>query len=602
MNQALPLASPSKSVGTDASYGPRAHLLVGLVYPLWYFVTPDGAIDAWWTWAGVGLVFVVSAGLASIQPKLNALLHGMFPGPWASAFQIFTLASINDMQFFYAGGSVMAVLAFCAVIRSKKALLSYVAFITFLACASFAVDPDALKIACWGGVLPAAAIIYLRLASVEMQEHLESDYRARLELQVQQRTRELTDANQRLQHEIQERQILEQRTRTASKMEAVGRLAGRMAHEFNNLLTRIRLYSELALEAAEGAPPVRQEIDEIERAASSAADLTKQLLSLSLRGQSRPTPVDLNEVVRSNQGMLETLLRGSKLQCWLSEAPLVVMGEVREIEQILVNLALNASDAMEGLGEVVIETLAANQHAWRRADVPANGWALLRFSDSGHGMDEATRERAFDPFFTQKQHGTGLGLSVIHGILQQAGGHASVDSKPGEGTTFELCWPRASVLSEEPALPAPSESSMGRGERILLVEDQEAVREALARLIRSHDYRVETCSTAEQALQLAKRETDPFKLLISDVVLDGMSGIELASRARAEGLPLEILLISGHLEQQDGGRLGEIPPECSFLPKPFSSTELLDRVRQLMSDPGVAPLNLAEDSPPPRFA
>ena len=583
MSQVIPLESPRKRVDFETGYAPLAHLLAGLLYPLWFLLTPDGAIDAWWTWASVGGVFVVSAGLGMILPTASKLLRRGFPGCWASTFQTYTLASLNDMHPLYTVESVTAVLAVCVVVKSKNVIFAYGVFVTVLAGALLAIEPNPIKVACWLGILPIVAFTYERLSSREVQESLELQYRSRLEHQVEQRTQELTEANQKLHREMLERERLEERARTASKMEAVGRLAGGMAHEFNNLLTRIRLYSELAVEAAGGATRVRHEVDEIQRAAGSAGELTKQLLSLSLQGQTPRSPIDLNDVVRSNEEMIQTLLPEFYLECRLSREPLVVLGDFRELEQILVNLALNARDATTGAGAVVIETFAADHHAWSGAgDDPPNGWAVLRFIDSGHGMDPETRERAFDPFFTRKRNGTGLGLSVIQGIVKQANGHITVDSKPGQGASFEIYWPLASGCVDAPRSSDASASSSGSGERVLVVEDQDSVRTALARLIRSNGYTVETCSTAEQALELAKKRAEPFDLLVSDIVLPGMSGIELASKALTEGLKHKTLLISGHLETSDGGGLRDIPPGCVFLRKPFSSAELLSKMSQLL--------------------
>ncbi len=583
------LRAMARSSGIETTSPGQAHVVAGLVYPFWYFLTPVGARDAWWTWGGVAAVFLLSAALASRHRNLRRYLEAMFPGPWLSTLQIYVLAWLNDMHLFYTAGSVMAVLAVCAVIRSTAGLARYGVFVAALGVVLVALDPDPIKIALWGGVLPVIGIAHQRLQMAAKHSELAEQYRDRLERDVEARTRQLSEANQRLRREIEERARLEEELRIAHKLEALGRLAGGLAHEFNNLLTRIRLYAELAL--ASGGPEngARPDIQEIQKASAQAADLTTRLLRFSRGGETTREVVDLGALCEASRSLLEKLLgepRSLEIRC--EREPMAVVADRGEIEQVLVNLTLNARDATPEGGRLTIEVDVAdppNGLATRGGEA-AGRWVRVAVSDTGIGMDAETSARAFDPFFTRKplRQGTGLGLSIVYGIVSRGGGHVRVSSEPGKGARFELYWPMARDFGREAPAPTPSLEARGGDEDILLVEDEDDLRVALERLLRSSGYRVRTSESGEAALRLARESAAPIDLLLTDLVMPGMDGLELAERLRAMHPETRVLLISGKIDPHSWAQ-PTVPADVEFLAKPFQTGELMRKIREVLDAP-----------------
>ncbi len=564
---------------------------VGLIYPLWYLATPVGARDAWWTWGVVSLVFLLTAGLAPRVPSLRRQLPNMFPGPWLSTLQVYLLAWLNDMHLFYTAGSVMSVVAISATITTQVGLASYGVFVSTLGLVLFVLDPDPIKAACWFGVLPVVVIAYQRLTIRLSHAQMADDYRYKLEYDVGARTRELSDANVRLRREMEERARLEEELRLVHKLEAVGRLAGGVAHEFNNLLTRIRLYAELALDKEPPGSRVREDVGEIQKAGRQAAVLTRQLLTFSRRGEVRSELVDLNDVVESTSSMLRHLLgEGTELVVLLGDGPLALVADRGQTEHVLVNLVLNARDAMPEGGRLTIET-----SAWKRSDhgeadlndpLRQSEYVLLTVTDTGVGMDAQTSARAFDPFFTSKSEnsGTGLGLSIVYGVLNQLGGHVRVSSEPGKGARFELYWPRTHGLPKEASQEEAMPEVRGGDERILLVEDEADLRQVLERLLCACGYTVLPADNATLALRIVDEATRPIDLLLSDVVMPGMNGLELAESMRVSAPNTRILLMSGHLEPRERNQPA-IPPDVDFLAKPFEANDLLHKIREALDRP-----------------
>jgi len=566
----------------------RVIFVVGLGYPLWYLVAPVGARDAWWTWAGVSAVFLVSAGLAPRVRFFERQLRNMFPGPWLSTLQVYVLACLNDMHLFYTAGSVMSVIAVSATITSKEGLACYGLFVSALGVALFAIDPDPIKAACWFGVLPVVVIAYQRLTLGLTHARIADQYRDKLEHDVAARTSELSEANLRLRREMEERARLEEELRLAHKLEAVGRLAGGVAHEFNNLLTRIRLYAELALDKEPAESRLREDVGEIQKAGRQAAVLTRQLLTFSRRGEVRSELLDLNEVVEASSSMLRHLLgEGTELVVMLGEGPLALVADRGQVEQVLVNLALNARDAMPEGGRLTIETSAWSPDEIgdvQREDLHrASDCVLLTFTDTGIGMDAQTSARAFDPFFTSKAEnsGTGLGLSIVYGVLNQLGGRVRVSSEPGKGARFELYWPRTYAVPADAPAQEPAREIRGGTERILLVEDEVDLRKVLERLLCAGGYTVLPAENATRALRMAADATEPIDLLLSDVVMPGMSGIELAESMRVSAPDVKVLLISGHLEPRETNQ-PLIPQGVELLAKPFEADDLMLKVREVL--------------------
>lgn len=565
----------------------RAHLVAGLAYPIWYALTPSEARDAWWTWAGVSLAFVGSALAASSAPTIQRQLRNMFPGPWLSTLQMYALAFLNDMNVFYTVGSVMAVLAVTAMIATQRGLAAYGVFVFVLGGSLFLADPDPIKAACWGGLLPVLVIAFLRLRLNVREARVADQYRNRLERDVAAQTSELSEANRKLVAEIEERERLESQLLFAQKMEAVGLMAGGVAHEFNNLLTTIRIYADTLHEGLATPSEQREDVTQIQNAARQASTLTHQLLTVSRRGTTSVDVLDLNRVIRDTAPVLRRLLgESSTLVLDLEEGTQPIRANRDQIEQAMVNLTLNARDAMPEGGEFRVQTRTQHRSELTdpepKRDLDAEEYVLLAVEDTGIGMDEETRRRAFDPFFTRKpvDEGTGLGLSMVYGIVTQGDGLVRLVSQPGLGARLELHWPRAEV----PAVGKPDIPTVGpQGgcEYILLVENEEALRRALRRGLLDAGYGVVDVADGTTALALATRRHRPFDLVLSDVVMPGLSGLELAHELIDRKLPLKVILVSGQLGHPSL-RERELPEGVTLLPKPFSLDELTKKVRSVL--------------------
>ena len=381
--------------------------------------------------------------------------------------------------------------------------------------------------------------------------------------------------------DVTERRQLETQLRQAQKMEAVGRLAGGIAHDFNNLLTAISGYSGLLLETLDADDPRREDAEQIRIAAERATELTSQLLAFSRQGMVRPTAVSLHAIVRGVQPMLERLIgEHIRLQVSLRADEPYVLSDRAQLEQVVVNLVLNARDAMPEGGTLSIETEALEATAaWSQGLTPASS-VVLTVSDTGTGMPDDVREHVFEPFFTTKgPGGGGLGLATVYATVRQAGGRIRLQSTPGHGTSVRIVLPVAPRPDE--AAPDGSEPT---GEerapaRVLLVEDEVAVRELVERILRRDGFEVTSAPDALVALRTAN-SAGPFDLLISDVVMPGMSGIELARELRALRPELRVLLISGYTEEAVG-RVG--PDRLELLSKPFTADELLARIRTILA-------------------
>jgi two-component system, cell cycle sensor histidine kinase and response regulator CckA len=374
---------------------------------------------------------------------------------------------------------------------------------------------------------------------------------------------------------ITESRRVEMQLRQAQKMEAVGRLAGGIAHDFNNLLTAISGYSEFLIEG-QTDPRQRRYAEEIRRAATRAAALTGQLLAFSRRQVLQPRVLDLNAVVGDMDMMLRRLIgEDVELVTMLDPALAPVLADPTQVEQVIVNLAVNARDAMPHGGSVTIETL--------NVETDADRFVELRLTDTGIGMTDEERRQLFDPFFTTKDGGTGLGLATVHGIVEQSGGTIDVDSAPGLGSSFRILFPavEAPLSDREPAEhgTAPARGS----ETILLVEDEAVVRQLVAEILESNGYDVLQAADGPSALELLRRHTGPVDLLVTDVVMPGMSGPEVANAVSAMLPGTRVLYISGYTDSAIGHH-GVLEPGIAFLQKPFSAGDLTRKVRALLDD------------------
>jgi nitrogen-specific signal transduction histidine kinase len=390
--------------------------------------------------------------------------------------------------------------------------------------------------------------------------------------------------------DITERKLLEAQLRQAQKMEAVGRLAGGIAHDFNNLLTAITGYADLALSDLREGDPMRQDMEEILRAAHRAAELTRQLLAFSRQQVLAPRVLDLNEVVQSVDKMLRRLV-GEDVELLSVLAPGLghVKADPGQLEQVIVNLAVNARDAMPTGGKLTIETADAELAETRVRDlaaVPAGRYVMLAITDSGTGMDEETKARIFEPFFTTKEQGkgTGLGLATVYGIVKQSGGFIWLYSEPGHGTTFKIYLPRVEGAADALAPPVGTVEVPRGTETVLIVEDEEAVRALAKTALTRKGYRVLEAANGGEALLRCESEQAPIHLLVTDVVMPGLGGADLAQRLAPLRPDMKVLFISGYADRA-AARHGTIQPGAAYLEKPFSLEALARKVREVLDRP-----------------
>jgi signal transduction histidine kinase len=377
---------------------------------------------------------------------------------------------------------------------------------------------------------------------------------------------------------------LEEQLRQSQKMEAVGRLAGGVAHDFNNLLTVIAGYAGLLRESQPAGVPA-PELAEIEKAVDRAASLTQKLLAFSRKQVRQPRAVDLNAVVRGLEELLRRLL-GEKVQLATALAKDLqpVKADPHQIEQVVMNLGVNARDAMPAGGRLLIETRNVTVDGEPRALAPGR-YALLSVSDNGHGMDAETARRAFEPFFTTKEpgKGTGLGLAVVFGIVEQSGGLVNLDTAPGRGASFRIYLPLAEAGDEQPAQHEPAAQAAPRRGAILLVEDEAALRDLVSTILSTAGHVVLAAASGKEALKLAAKQK-PVDLILTDVVMPGMTGPELVARLRHGRPALQVLYMSGYDRELSDRKNPE--RNADFLPKPFTPGALLAKVAEVLSAEG----------------
>jgi PAS domain S-box-containing protein len=380
---------------------------------------------------------------------------------------------------------------------------------------------------------------------------------------------------------------LESQLRQSQKMEAVGRLAGGIAHDFNNILSVVLTCGEFLLEDMKAVDPGRADVEEICKAATRAASLTRQLLMFSRQQVLAPRVLDLAAVATSIEGMLRRVL-GEDIELVLgSDAPESrVRADPGSIEQVLMNLVVNARDAMPTGGRLTV---------WTRNETLGEGFAalagelgatlgrhvVLSVTDTGTGMDAATQARIFEPFFTTKAvgKGTGLGLSTVFGIIQQSGGHIRVRSEPGNGTTFNIYLPQVDAVADAPAIKP--KAALRGSETIMLVEDEEQVRAVARNILQRHGYQVVELRSGQEALAYCQNNPAPIDLLLTDVVMPQMSGPELAHKLIGVHPALAILCMSGYTDDSIV-RHGFLQADLAFLHKPFTSESLTRRVREVL--------------------
>ena len=382
-------------------------------------------------------------------------------------------------------------------------------------------------------------------------------------------------------------QKLETQLRQAQKMEAIGSLAGGIAHDFNNILSVILSYSDLVIDDLPPADSLRGDVEQIKAAGLRAAELTRQLLAFSRKQMLQPVVLDLNGVVTGVEKMLVRLVsEDTKLAFVLCSDATKVHADAGQLEQVIVNLVVNARDAMPRGGRVTIETshvLLAGEEAGEHPGVEPGAYVQLRVTDTGTGMDRATQARIFEPFFTTKDKtkGTGLGLAMVYGIVQQSGGHVRVQSELGRGSTFEVFLPSTERSIERRTAEALPSVSLRGSETILLVEDDVQVREVLGMVLRKQGYVVLDVQNAGEAFLLCEQPGTRVDLLVTDVVMPGMSGPQLAERLEALRPDLPVLYISGYAEDAIVQH-GVLHPDIEFLAKPVLPDAFARKVRTIL--------------------
>jgi two-component system cell cycle sensor histidine kinase/response regulator CckA len=378
--------------------------------------------------------------------------------------------------------------------------------------------------------------------------------------------------------DVTDRKRLEEQLHHSQRLEAVGRLAGGVAHDFNNLLMVITGYSQMLLDGMSPADPAHTDLEQVVKAAERATDLTRQLLAFSRRQVVRPVILNLNLLVRDMDRMLRRVM-GEDIELIATLAPglKTVRADSGQIEQVVLNIAVNARDAMPNGGKLILETanLQVTDEFARSHPAPKPGhYTMLSMQDTGCGMDAAVLSRMFEPFFTTKENGTGLGLSTSYGIIKQSGGDIWVDSKPGQGTTFRIYLPVAEEVAEPVELQPGSPIPRG-AETILLVEDEEGVRRVVETMLTRQGYNVLSTASCEEAMVFAEGYVGRIHLLITDIVMPGMSGRTMAERLTAKRPETKVLYVSGY-----GGPI-ESDTTSGFLQKPFTTDELARKIRDL---------------------
>jgi len=386
--------------------------------------------------------------------------------------------------------------------------------------------------------------------------------------------------------DVTDQRRLQQQVLQSQKMEAVGRLAGGVAHDFNNLLTVITSYSDLVLEGLAPGDAKRDDLEQVRKAADGAAALTRQLLAFSRQQVVEPRVVSLNTVVEGLQQILRRVI-GEDIELEITLAPDLgaVRADVGQLEQVLMNLTVNARDAMATGGRLTVETANAEhdpEYARDHEAAAVRRFAMLAVTDTGCGMDEATKARIFEPFFTTKEpgKGTGLGLATVYGIVQQAGGFIWVYSEPGQGTSFKIYLPEVDATAERATAAAPTPAPGGT-ETVLLAEDAGAVRAVAKQVLERQGYTVLEAPDGEAALRLAQRHRGVIHLLLTDVVMPRVGGRELAEQLARIRPDVKVLYVSGYTDDSVV-RHGILESGTAYLQKPFSPESLARKVRDVL--------------------
>ncbi len=392
---------------------------------------------------------------------------------------------------------------------------------------------------------------------------------------------------QQIKRQAQELYRKEEELFQAQKLEAVGRLAGGVAHDFNNLITGILGLSHDIWTTMDGQDPRREDLEEVIKASNRALALTKQLLAFGRRQITSPRVLDVNAIITEMMKMLKRLITEDiELTPLLASQPLTVRVDQGQIEQVVMNLVLNARDAMPKGGKITISTELQDIHPDTRngtKDLLPGSYAVIQISDTGFGMDPKTLEHIFEPYYTtkEKDKGTGLGLATVYGVIMQCGGRINVQSSPGKGATFKIYLPLVRGTPENATHPLPEMTVKGGQETVLVVEDEGIVRQVTTRILKKNGYTVIEARDAKEALDLADAHKGEIHLLITDVVMPGMNGRELAEKLSPLRPDMSVLYMSGYSEDVVIHR-GIVDTGISFIEKTFTAPALLTKVRDVL--------------------
>jgi signal transduction histidine kinase/ActR/RegA family two-component response regulator len=533
--------------------------VAGGSYPIWWLLAP-AAVNPYWPWLTIGLVYVV-LGFVFVRA-------GRIPSPIVLALPMSAVTLhqqvlfwLNPSEAFFAVASVMSVVATLPLIRGNRIRIAYSVMVLGVSAAQLIMGSGGTSFL---GVGLAWLFVLLGGQAVT-QEKAFAD---------------LSEATKQLARERTERKRLERELQTAQRMDSLGRLAGAFSHEFNNQLMAIRIHADLLERGLPKNAPQRRDVEQIQQTTSAAADLTSRLLAFSRPTRTREDPAELGAVLRQNALTLRHLL-GEQIALTINAPQDVLHVPIgaKQLGQILLNLALNARDALPSGGSLRVELARIPRSSVELpVEMPSESVVRLTIADSGIGMNAEVRDRLFEPFFTTKAGtgSSGLGLSVVYGLVKDSGGHIRVTSEPSQGARFDIYWPLVAAAAPrkvEPTVAAP----VPRRARVLLVEDQAVLRDGLTRWLGDQGYAVVSCESAEEALVRA----NDVDVIASDVVLRGMDGIELLNRLRRTTPALPAVLFSGHLDHLATQRR-EVPPGVRFLEKPFAPEVLLSTLEALV--------------------
>ena len=567
-------------IGRDPVLLGWAYLSGGVSYPCWWLLAPPDGIDPWWIWWVIGRGFVASGALL-IGRERERVSFGVFLPSFAATLHLYVLFALNPHSPFYAAAPLMCTTGTLMVMSQRSIQRAYSALVlpaSALPLLSGAGPQSLFLIVATSTLLLIANRRFERTDAV--QKATASEFR-----------RVLREAEDRLASEKSSRERLEEELEVAQKMESVGWLAGSFAHEFINHLMAIRVYAEILDQSLPRDAALQKDLRAIQEATEGAAGLTARLLALAQGAERDSGPTDLRRVVSGSLVLIQHVMSPQvTVSTRLVEDPCHVPVSANRAEQLLLNLALNARDAMPRGGVFSVEVSRCTRQRRRaaRARSAPTSWCGSRSATPASASTPELRPRIFEPFFSTKgrEGHSGLGLSVVYGIVKQSGGHIRVTSEPGRGTCFEVYWPAlpAEACATAEISQAPAARQQDAALRVLLVEDQAELRQGLRRFLEQASYQVVEAESAEDALALAARPDAPIDVLATDLVLRGGDGISLLAKLRGERPRLHAVLFSGHGDAL-GRALRELPEDVLILHKPFAPEALPRAIRDLLVGP-----------------